>query len=70
MDEMEFSGKLSKQTLEEYKCPVHYISHHAVLTPEKKSTPKRIVFNSSALFKWHRLNDYWLQKPLLSNRQT
>ena len=67
MSDMEFSRMLSKQEVEEYKGPIHYISHHAVLRPESKSTPVRIVFNSSAVFKGHRLNDYWIKGPDLLN---
>ena len=67
MSEMAFSRKLSKQELEEYKGPIHYISHHEVLRPESKSTPVRIVFNSSAIFRGHRLNDYWKEGPDLLN---
>ena len=61
MDEMEklkFSRKISKEE-EVYQGPVHYIPHHAVLRPDKKSTPVRIVFNSSASYKGHVLNNYW-----------
>ena len=64
MSEMAFSRK---QELEEYKGPIHYISHHEVLRPESKSTPVRIVFNSSAIFRGHRLNDYWKEGPDLLN---
>lgn len=39
---------ISVAELIEYKGPVHYIAHHAVLKPESNSTPMRIVFNSSA----------------------
>ena len=67
MNEMAFSRKLSKQELEGYRGPVHYISHHEVLRPESKSTPVRIVFNSSAVFRGHRLNDYWMKGPDLLN---
>ena len=67
MNEMKFSRKLSKKELEEYKGPVHYVSHHEVLRPESKSTPVRIVFNSSAVFQGHRLNDYWMKGPDLLN---
>ena len=63
MNEMGFSRKLSKKKLEEYNGPVHCISYH-VLRPESKSTPVRIVFNSSAVFQGHRLNDYWMKGPL------
>lgn len=62
MSEMAFSRKLSKQELKEYG-PIHYISHHEVQRPESKSTPVRIVFNSSAVFRGHRLNDYWVKGP-------
>ena len=46
---------------------MHYISHHAVIRPEKKSTPVRIVFNSSATYQGSRLNDYWKKGPDLLN---
>jgi hypothetical protein len=45
--------------MEEHKGPVQYIAHHEVLKPEPNSTPVRIVFNSSASFMGHVLNDYW-----------
>ncbi|XP_068690776.1 uncharacterized protein [Montipora foliosa] len=67
MNEIAFSRKLSKQEFEGYRGPVHYISHHEVLRPESKSTPVRIVFNSSAVFRGHRLNDYWVKGPDLIN---
>ena len=67
MSEMAFSRQLSKQELEEYNGPIHYISHHEVLRPESKSTPVRIVFNSSAVFRGHCLNDYWMKGPDLLN---
>ena len=67
MNEMNFSRKLTTDELKEYKGPVHYIPHHAVLRPEKKSTPVRIVFNSSSVFQGHQLNDYWMKGPDLLN---
>ena len=67
MNEMKFSRKLSRKEIEEYKGPVHYVSHHEVLRPESKSTPVRIVFNSSAVFQGHCLNDYWMKGPDLPN---
>ncbi|XP_068684828.1 uncharacterized protein [Montipora foliosa] len=59
MEGMKFSRKLTDAELAEYTGPVHYISHHEVLRPDKKSTLIRIVFNSSSVYQGHRLNDYW-----------
>ena len=50
--------KLDKEELVRYNGPIFYICHHAVVKPECKSTPIRIVFNSSASFQGHGLNDY------------
>ncbi|XP_071847894.1 uncharacterized protein [Apostichopus japonicus] len=50
-----------------YRGPVHYIPHHAVIRPEKKSTPVRIVFNSSNRYNGECLNDYWFKGPDLLN---
>ena len=67
MCEMGFARKLSTEEMEKYHGPVHYISHHAVIRPEKKSTPLRIVFNSSATYQGHQLNSYWMKGPDLLN---
>ena len=67
MVKMDFCRKLSEDDVKNYKGPVHYIPHHAVIRPEKKSTPVRIVFNSSSVFQGHKLNDYWMKGPDLLN---
>ncbi|XP_033643441.1 uncharacterized protein LOC117303376 [Asterias rubens] len=67
MVEKKFARKLSEAELKSYKGPVHYISHHGVLRPESKSTPLRIVFNSSATYHGQCLNDYWYKGPDLLN---
>ena len=67
MTEMNFARRLSRKELESYKGPVHYISHHAVVKPDKKSTPIRIVFNSSSSYRGHCLNDHWLKGTNLLN---
>ena len=64
---MNFSRKLSKEELEKYMGPVHYIPHHAVIQPESKSTPVKVVFNSSSVYQGHALNDFWLKGPNLLN---
>ena len=64
---MKFCRKLTKEEDESYRGPVHYIPHHAVVRPEKKSTPVSIVFNSSCMFQGHQLNDYWMKGPDMLN---
>ena len=59
--------KLTEDELKEYKGPIHYISHHEFLKPDSKTTPVRIVFNSSANYMGHILNDYWAKGPDLLN---
>ncbi|XP_068229330.1 uncharacterized protein [Palaemon carinicauda] len=59
--------KLSWKEMSEYDGPIHYIHHHEVLKESSTSTPVRIVFNSSADYKGHRLNDYWAKGPDLLN---
>ena len=50
--------KLSKEELEKYTGPIHYITHHEVLKTGSQSTPLRIVFNTSLSFHGHVLNEY------------
>ena len=58
MTELNFARKLSEEEIKNHEDPVHYIAHHEMVRPEKKSTPVRIVFNSSASYEGHKLNDY------------
>ena len=67
MVDREVARKLTLKELKEYKGPIHYISHHEVLKPDSKSTPVRIVFNSSARYLGHALNNYWAKGPHLLN---
>lgn len=59
--------RLSKREIDEYTGPVHYISHHEVHKPGSTSTPARIVFNSSAPYNGHILNNYWAKGPDMLN---
>ncbi|XP_045127641.1 uncharacterized protein LOC123514085 [Portunus trituberculatus] len=59
--------RLSIKELNNYEGPVHYIHHHEVLKPSSSSTPLRIVFNSSASYMGHILNDYWAKGPDVLN---
>ncbi|XP_033126819.1 uncharacterized protein LOC117124630 [Anneissia japonica] len=59
--------EIKDKELKEYKGAVHYIAHHGVEKPENTSTPLRIVFNSSAAYKGHILNEYWAKGPDLVN---
>ena len=68
--EMEKHGhakKLTQMDIEQHNGPVHYISHHAVIKPEKKFTPFRVVFNAAAKYHGHVLNEYMLKGPDLLN---
>jgi hypothetical protein len=64
MKEINLSRKLSDEEIQDYKGPVHYISHHAAL---RSDNTIRIVFNSSSTYQGHRLNDYWQKGPDLLN---
>ena len=64
---MGFARKLTEDELTSYQGPVHYISHHDVIRPGNRSTPIRIVFNSSSSYECHVLNDYWMKGPDLLN---
>ena len=55
--------KLTNTEARDYKGPIFYIAHHAIIKPTSSSTPCRIVFNSSAKFKGHALNDYYAKGP-------
>lgn len=59
--------KLTKEEIEDYNGPVFYISHHEVLKLESKTTPYRAVFNSSANFHGHVLNEYYAKGPDMLN---
>ena len=45
----------------------YYISHQVAVNPTSKSTPVRVVFNSSQKFKGHSLNSSWALGPDMLN---
>ena len=59
--------KLSERELTQYTGPVHYIAHFGVEKPDSPTTPLRIVFDSSTVFKGYRLNDFWAKGPNVIN---
>ena len=67
MVDRDVAQKLTREELESYKGPIHYISHHEVVRPDSKSAPVRIVFNSSAKYMGHLLNAYWAKGHDLLN---
>ena len=66
MLDRQVARKLDRNDLN-YDGPVHYITHHEVLKEESSTTPCRIVFNASANYCGHSLNDYWAKAPDLLN---
>ena len=59
--------EVSEEELAKYTGPKFYISHFEVLNPKSKSTPCRIVYNSSAKFRGHALNEYLAKGPSMLN---
>ena len=57
------SRNVNEEELKGYAGAIHYINQRAVIKPQSLSTPFRIVFNSSANFCGHILNDYWAKGP-------
>ena len=53
--------------LEEHDKGKSYMSHHTVIEIDSKTTPCRIVFNSSAKHEGKSLNDYLGEEPSLLN---
>ena len=60
--------EISDEELSRYKGPIYYISPHAILKLESKSTPCHIVFNCSAKYKGYALKDFFAKGPSLLNQ--
>ena len=59
---------VTEEELFKYQGPKFYIHHFEVLNPKSKSTPCRIVYNSSANYKGHSLNSHLAKGPSMLNR--
>ena len=59
--------RVTKEELEHWNGPKFFIAHHAVLKPDSKSTPLRIVFNSSRKHNGSSLNDFYAKGPTFFN---
>ena len=69
MLERKVARLVTKEELINYTGPKFYIAHHDVLSPHSKSTPMRVVFNSSARIKGHpSMNDLLAKGPCLLNQ--
>ena len=55
--------KLSAEELLRWKGAVYYLSHLAVVNPKSETTPVRIVFNSSQLYRGNSLNGCLAKGP-------
>ena len=59
--------RVTEEELRNYEGQKYFLTHLAVEKPDSKSTPLRIVFNSSARFKGYSLNDCSMKGPSLLN---
>ena len=59
--------RVTKHELESYTGPKYFLTHHPIWKLESKSTPCRIVFNSSAKYKGKSMNDHLAKGPSLLN---
>ena len=65
-----FARKVSKEELDSWTASggkTYYISHQIVVVPENKSTPIRVVFNSSQKFMGKSLNESLALGPEVMN---
>ena len=62
-EEKGIARKLSKKEVEDWKGPVFYLSHMAIEQPKSLSTPVRLVFNSSQVYRGVSLNSCLAKGP-------
>ena len=63
MENRGVARKMSKSEVDRWQGPVFYLSHLAVENPKSLTTPVRIVFNSSQLYKGVSLNSFLAKGP-------
>ena len=59
--------EVTEEELRNYHGQKYFVTHLAVPKPDSKSTPYRLVFNSSALYKGHSINSSLLKGPTVFN---
>ena len=59
--------RITENELREFKGQKYFLTHLGIEKPNSKSTPLRIVFNSSARFKGYSVNDCSMRGPSLLN---
>ena len=63
MEERNVARKLTNEEMSEWNGPIFYLSHLAVEQPKSQTTPVRIVFNSSQVYKGVSLNSFLAKGP-------
>ena len=66
MVERRVARKLTAKEQDSHRGPVHYLNHQKSMKPDSETNPCCIVFDVSATFKGHTLNDYW-DLPILTS---
>ena len=61
------SRKVATEELQSWNGAKFYIAHHGVMKPGSKSTPCRLVFDSSHKFNGCSLNDFLAKGPSFLN---
>ena len=59
--------EVTREELSNYSGQKYFLTHLAVPKPDSKSTPYRLVFNSSAQYKGHSVNGSLLKGPTVFN---
>ena len=63
METRQVARKMTTEEMNNWNGPVFYLSHLAVEPPKSLTTPVRIVFNSSQLYRGVSLNSFPVKGP-------